>query len=354
MNKEEIFDILKTVSYPGFSRNLVDFGMVRDVEKGPEGWIIRLNVVSKDEQKLETLREEIIEAITEKGEKVAHVLIDTKPAQVKGQKTAGAAKDKNPFEDQKRFEYADHVIAVASGKGGVGKSTIAANLAMALSKQGKSVGLMDLDVYGPSVPTLFGVVNPPRVEDEHTIYPAEKYGIQIMSFGFFLEQDSPVIWRGPLVMKLVTQLLNDVVWKPMDFLILDLPPGTGDVQLSLVQQLKLDGAVIVTTPQDLALADVKRGANMFEKVNTPVLGIVENMSYFVCPHCGKESYIFSKGGGDRESRRLNVPLLGRIPLTEDVMNASDTGCPIVESAPDSEPAKNFSEIATSLTKMLSK
>ncbi len=354
MNKEQIIDILKTVTYPGFSRNIVDFGMVRDVEKGPEGWIIRLNVVSKDEQKLETLREEIIEAITEKGEKAAHVLIDTKPAQVKGQKTAGAAKDKNPFEDQKRFEYADHVIAVASGKGGVGKSTIAANLAMALAKQGKSVGLMDLDVYGPSVPTLFGGVQPPRVEDEHTIYPAEKYGIQIMSFGFFIEQDSPVIWRGPLVMKLVTQFLNDVVWKPMDYLILDLPPGTGDVQLSLVQQVKLDGAIIVTTPQDLALADVKRGANMFSKVNTPVLGIVENMSYFVCPHCGKESYIFSQGGGERESRRLNVPLLGRIPLTEDVMTASDTGCPIVESAPKSPPAKAFGEIATTLEKMLLK
>ncbi|MCD6233971.1 MAG: Mrp/NBP35 family ATP-binding protein [Candidatus Marinimicrobia bacterium] len=354
MNKEQVMDILKTVNYPGFTRNLVDFGMVRDIEKSSEGWIIRLNVVSKDEKKLDTLRKQVIESLAKKGEKTAHVLIDTKPAQIKGQKPSGQAKDKNPFDDQKRFEYADHVIAVASGKGGVGKSTIAANLAMAMAKQGKSVGLMDLDVYGPSVPTLFGVVQPPRVEDEHTIYPAEKYGIQIMSFGFFIEQDSPVIWRGPLVMKLVTQFLNDVVWKPMDFLILDLPPGTGDVQLSLVQQLKLDGAVIVTTPQDLALADVKRGANMFGKVNTPVLGIVENMSYFVCPHCGKESYIFSKGGGDRESRRLNVPLLGRIPLTEDVMNASDTGCPIVESAPDSEPAKNFSGIATSLIKMLQK
>ncbi len=354
MNKEQIFDILKTVTYPGFSRNLVDFGMVREVEKGPEGWIIRLNIISEDTRKLETVRKLVTDALADKDEKTAHILIDTKPAEIKVKKPAGAEKNKNPFEDQKRFEYADHVIAVASGKGGVGKSTIAANLAMALAKQGKSVGLMDLDVYGPSVPTLFGVINPPRVEDEHTIYPAEKYGIQIMSFGFFLEPDSPVIWRGPLVMKLVTQFLNDVVWKPMDFLILDLPPGTGDVQLSLVQQLKLDGAVIVTTPQDLALADVKRGANMFGKVNTPVLGIVENMSYFMCPHCGKESHVFSKGGGDRESRRLNVPLLGRIPLTEDVMTASDTGCPIVESAPDSAPAKIFGDIATSLIKMLPK
>ncbi|MDD3806427.1 MAG: Mrp/NBP35 family ATP-binding protein, partial [Candidatus Marinimicrobia bacterium] len=211
-------------------------------------------------------------------------------------------------------------------------------------------GLLDLDVYGPSIPTLFGVTHVPQSDDDHTIYPAEKYGIQVLSLGFFIEQDSPVIWRGPLVMKLVTQFLNDVVWKPMDILVIDLPPGTGDVQLSLVQQLKLDGAIIITTPQDLALADVKRSANMFGKVNTPILGIIENMSYFKCPSCGKESYIFGKGGGERESQRLNVPLLGRLPLDESIMMASDTGCPIVESLADSPSAKIFGEIATSLIK----
>jgi len=352
LNKENIIELLKQVNYPGFSRNLVDFGMVKDVEKTGEGWIIRLNIVTEDEEKLETVRKNVEKILTDHHERVAHILIDTKKSGEKIKKAPSPDDNKNPFEDQKRFEYADNVIAVASGKGGVGKSTVAANLAMALSKQGKSVGLLDLDIYGPSMPTLFGVVQPPKVESEHVIYPAEKYGLQLMSFGFFVEQDSPVIWRGPLVMKLVTQFLNDVVWKPMDFLILDLPPGTGDVQLSLVQQIALDGVLIVTTPQDLALADVKRGANMFTKVNAPVLGIIENMSYFVCPHCGKESHIFSKGGGDRESRRLNVPLLGKIPLTEDLMNASDTGCPIVESAPESESAQAFGEIATSLQKLL--
>jgi len=354
LNKENIIELLKQINYPGFSRNLVDFGMVREVEKTGEGWIIRLNIVTEDEAIIEAVRKSVEQVLTDHNEKVAHVLIDTKKSGEKINKTTSREENKNPFEDQKRFEYADFVVAVASGKGGVGKSTVAANLAMALSKQGKSVGLLDLDIYGPSMPTLFGVIQPPKVESEHVIYPAEKFGIQLMSFGFFIEQDSPVIWRGPLVMKLVTQFLNDVVWKPMDILILDLPPGTGDVQLSLVQQIALDGVLIVTTPQDLALADVKRGANMFTKVNAPVLGIIENMSYFVCPHCGKESFVFSKGGGDRESRRLNVPLMGKIPLTEDLMNASDTGCPIVESAPDSESALAFGEIATSLLEKLLK
>ncbi len=352
LKKENIIELLKKVNYPGFSRDLVDFGMVRDVEQSSEGWIIRLNIVTDDKEKLETVRKNVVKVLTDQHEKVAHVFIDTNRSGETIKKAPAQDDNKNPFEDQKRFEYAEKVIAVASGKGGVGKSTVAANLAMALSKQGKSVGLLDLDIYGPSLPTLFGVVQPPKVESEHVIYPAEKYGLQLMSFGFFVEQDSPVIWRGPLVMRLVTQFLNDVVWKPMDYLILDLPPGTGDVQLSLVQQIALDGVLIVTTPQDLALADVKRGANMFTKVDAPVLGIIENMSFFVCPHCGKESHIFSKGGGDRESRRLNVPLLGQIPLTEELMNASDTGCPIVESAPESESALAFGKVATSLLELL--
>lgn len=253
--------------------------------------------------------------------------------------------NENPFDLQKKVTYAKHVIAIASGKGGVGKSTVAANLALSLKEKGFSVGLLDLDLYGPSVPMMFGHHKPTESVSEEGILPAVKYGIQLMSLGFFLDTQSAVIWRGPLVTRAVGQLLSDVIWKPMDYLVLDLPPGTGDIQLSLVQKIKLTGAIIVTTPQDLALADVKRAISMFEKVNVPIIGIVENMSYFKCPECGHTSYIFGQNGGFRESERSNVAFLGEIPLNENIMTATDTGCPIVESKPDSEESRHYLEIA---------
>ncbi|MEA2076792.1 MAG: Mrp/NBP35 family ATP-binding protein [Candidatus Marinimicrobia bacterium] len=260
--------------------------------------------------------------------------------------------NKNPFDLQKKLRYTKHVIAIASGKGGVGKSTVAANLALSLKEKGFSVGLLDLDLYGPSVPMMFGQHKPTESVSEEGILPAEKYGIQLMSLGFFLDSNSAVIWRGPLVIKAVDQLLNEVFWKQMDYLIIDLPPGTGDIQLSLVQKIALSGAIIVTTPQDLALADVKRGINMFEKVNVPILGIVENMSYFQCPECGHKSYIFGQNGGYKESERSKVDFLGEIPLNEDIMSAADTGCPIVESKPAGEESKYYMEIAEKLVEKL--
>jgi ATP-binding protein involved in chromosome partitioning len=256
--------------------------------------------------------------------------------------------NQNPFDLQKKLRHADHVIAIASGKGGVGKSTVAANLALSLKEKGFSVGLLDLDLYGPSVPMMFGQHKPTESVSEQGILPAEKYGIQIMSLGFFLDSNAAIIWRGPIVMKAVDQLLNDVWWKKMDYLIIDLPPGTGDIQLSLVQKITLSGAVIVTTPQDLALADVKRGINMFEKVNVPILGIIENMSYFQCPECGHKSYIFGQNGGMKESERSKVDFLGEIPLNEDIMSAADTGAPIVESKPKSPESKYYLDIADKL------
>lgn len=253
--------------------------------------------------------------------------------------------NKNPFEAQKKPVFADKVIAVASGKGGVGKSTVACNLALALKQRGYSAGLLDLDLYGPSIPMMFGQHKPTESVSQEGILPALKFGIQLMSLGFFLDSNSAVIWRGPLVMRAVEQLLTQVVWKKMDYLIIDLPPGTGDIQLSLVQKIALSGAIIVTTPQDLALADVKRGINMFEKVNVPIVGIVENMSYFLCPNCGHQSFVFGQNGGSRESERSGVPLLGEIPLNENIMSAADTGCPIVESKPGGEESVAYFNIA---------
>jgi len=262
--------------------------------------------------------------------------------------------NKDPFDDQKKVPYAKHVIAIASGKGGVGKSTVASNLALALRDKGFSTGLLDLDLYGPSVPIMFGQHKPTEAVSEDGILPAVKFGIQLMSLGFFLDPRSAVIWRGPLVMKAVDQLLHQVIWKKMDYLIIDLPPGTGDIQLSLVQKIALSGAIIVTTPQDLALADVKRGINMFEKVHVPIVGIVENMSYFQCPECKHKSFIFGQNGGLKESRDSNVPFLGEIPLNEDIMTATDTGCPIVESKPGSEESKAYLDIADKVIAFCSK
>jgi ATP-binding protein involved in chromosome partitioning len=259
-----------------------------------------------------------------------------------------SAENKNPFDAQKKPVYAKYIIAVASGKGGVGKSTVAANLAMSLKQKGFSTGLLDLDLYGPSVPIMFGHHKPTESLNQEGILPAQKYGIQLMSLGFFLDSNAAVIWRGPLVTRAVDQLLNQVVWKKMDYLIIDLPPGTGDVQLSLVQKIALSGAIIVTTPQDLALADVKRGINMFEKVNVPIVGIVENMSYFLCPKCGHQSYIFGQNGGLHESERSKVDFLGEIPLNENIMLATDTGCPLVESKPDGEESAYYHKISEKL------
>lgn len=261
-------------------------------------------------------------------------------------------KNQNPFDLQKKAKYAKHVIAIASGKGGVGKSTVAANLALSLKNQGFSVGLLDLDLYGPSVPMMFGQHKPTESVSQEGILPALKYGLQLMSLGFFLDANQAVIWRGPLVMKAVNQLLTEVWWKKMDYLIIDLPPGTGDIQLSLVQNVQLSGAVIVTTPQDLALADVKRGISMFKKVNVPILGIVENMSYFLCPECGHKSFIFGQNGGYKESERSKVEFLGEIPLNEEIMSAADTGAPIVECKPDGPESKYYMDIAEKIAKKL--
>jgi ATP-binding protein involved in chromosome partitioning len=237
------------------------------------------------------------------------------------------------------------IIAVASGKGGVGKSTIAINLALGLRDLGLKVGVLDADIYGPSMPKLLAIRERPQTIGGTRLKPIERHGMPVMSIGFLIEEETPMIWRGPMVMSALTQMLREVEWGALDVMVVDMPPGTGDAQLTMAQQVPLKGAVIVSTPQDLALIDARRGIAMFRRVNVPVLGIVENMSYFICPHCGERSDIFSHGGARAEAERLSVPFLGEVPLDMEIREKSDSGLPVVATAPDGPYAKIFRDIA---------
>ncbi len=238
-----------------------------------------------------------------------------------------------------------HIIAVASGKGGVGKSTTAVNFALALKEQGLKVGVLDADIYGPSMPRLLGIHGQPQQLAGNKLDPMRAYGLKVMSMGFLVDEETPMIWRGPMVMSALTQMLKDVAWGELDVLVVDMPPGTGDAQLTMAQQVPLAGAVIVSTPQDLALIDARKGLNMFKKVNVPVLGIVENMSTFLCPHCGERSDIFGHGGAKDEAARLGVPFLGEVPLTMALRETSDAGKPMVATDPGSPVAQAYRDIA---------
>ncbi|MGC1682548.1 MAG: Mrp/NBP35 family ATP-binding protein, partial [Pseudolabrys sp.] len=240
----------------------------------------------------------------------------------------------------------DAVIAVASGKGGVGKSTTAVNLALGLRDLGLKVGMLDADIYGPSLPKLLAIKEKPQTIGGTRLKPIERYGLTVMSIGFLIDEETPMIWRGPMVMSAITQMLREVEWGKLDIMVVDMPPGTGDAQLTMAQQVPLKGAVIVSTPQDLALIDARRGVAMFKRVNVPVLGVVENMSYFLCPSCGTRSDIFSHGGARHEAERLGVPFLGEVPLHMTIREKSDAGLPVVATAPDGEHARIYRDIAT--------
>ncbi len=246
-----------------------------------------------------------------------------------------------------------HIVAVASGKGGVGKSTTACNLALALSAQGLKVGLLDADIYGPSVPKLFGLSGKPKVIEERLLAPMDGYGIKVMSIGFLIEPETAMIWRGPMVQSAITQMLREVAWGELDILVVDMPPGTGDAQLTMAQATPLSGAVIVSTPQDLALIDARRGVTMFRKVAVPILGVIENMATFVCPNCGHSSHIFGHGGARAEAARLDVPFLGEIPLNMTIRETSDAGRPVVAVDPDGPQAQIYRTIAAQLWSNLS-
>jgi ATP-binding protein involved in chromosome partitioning len=246
-----------------------------------------------------------------------------------------------------------NIIAVASGKGGVGKSTVAANLALALAAEGANVGVLDADIYGPSQPRMFGIEGRPDSPDGRTIEPMMNHGVQLMSIGFLVAEDTPMIWRGPMVTQALTQLLNDTRWRELDYLVIDLPPGTGDIQLTLAQRVPVAGAVIVTTPQDIALLDAKRGLQMFQKVEVPVLGIVENMATHICSNCGHEEHVFGEGGGERMAQQYRVPLLGSLPLDIRIREQADGGNPTVAAIPDSDIAARYREIARNTAAQLS-
>src|SRR6202165_3744005 len=258
----------------------------------------------------------------------------------------------SPMSKQSEIPRIAGVIAVASGKGGVGKSTTALNLARGLRDLGLRVGLLDADIYGPSVPRLTGIREKPQLNDARKMIPIQRFGLAIMSIGFLVEEDTAMIWRGPMVMSAITQMLRDVAWGTLDILVVDMPPGTGDAQLTLAQNMPLKGAIIISTPQDLSLIDARRGLAMFKKVNVPVLGIVENMSYFQCPHCGTRSDIFGHGGARHEAERLAVPFLGEIPLHMSIRVTSDSGTPVVESEPDGPHAAIYRAIGAKVRDQL--
>jgi ATP-binding protein involved in chromosome partitioning len=344
MSEDKLKSLLQQVKYPGFSKDVVAFGLIQNVRETDNSVELGVKFSSEKEETRQEILSNIENVLRAGGyDKISIEVIQT-PAQPAASQDAAEVPS---------IPGVKHTVAVASGKGGVGKSTVAANLATALRKQGHRVGILDLDVFGPSLPITMGVHEVPKVLPGNKLQPVEHYDMSLMSLGFLLNDSSPVIWRGAMVTKMVSQFLFDVEWGDLDYLILDLPPGTGDVQLTLVQQVAMTGAVIVTTPQDLALQDVERGANMFEKVNTPVLGIVENMSYHVCENCGHTSQIFSSGGGDKESRRLDVPLLAKIPLNAEIMKAGEEGKPLVIHQPDSEAAAVFRDIASKVHELVS-
>jgi ATP-binding protein involved in chromosome partitioning len=263
---------------------------------------------------------------------------------------APAAPARPPAPTPKHYPNLGRVLAISSGKGGVGKSTVAVNLAVALAKGGARVGLMDADIYGPNIPRMMGVSGAPPVVREK-IVPLEAHGVKLISLGMMIEPDQPAIWRGPIVMKIITQFLQDVAWGQLDYFIVDMPPGTGDAQLSLVQATQVDGAIIVTTPQEVSVGDALRGVKMFQRVGVPVLGIVENMSWFECPHCGKPSALFGSGGGERLAKTVELPLLGQVPLYTRVMEGGDAGTPIVTADAGSSAARALAAIAEKIASL---
>lgn len=344
-SKEAVLAALKSVKYPGFSRDIVSFGLVKEVSFGNGLLEVLMALTTGEPNVAEEIRDESLKILRSlPGVNEAKVKIDIQaPAQ-----TPGAAAGSAGGMGATKIAGVRNVIAVASGKGGVGKSTVAANLALALANSGVRTGLCDCDIYGPSVAMMFGSMDRPYADDQDRIIPIERYGVKLMSMGFLLDESAPAVLRGPMVTRYTQQFLRQVAWGELDYLVLDMPPGTGDIQLTVVQTVALAGAIVVTTPQEVALIDARKAATMFSKTSVEVLGIVENMSYFLCPGDGKEYDIFGTGGGEREAARLGVPLLGRIPIEPAVREAGDLGKPVVAAMPESAAAQEFMRIAREL------
>jgi ATP-binding protein involved in chromosome partitioning len=339
ITEDDIRNALKNVKYPGYSRDIVSFGLVKQVASNAGAINVAMAITSADP--------EVGRQIKTESERVLRALPDVKTVYVQvqqpGPPAAGAA-PASPFGQQNRVPGIRRVVAVASGKGGVGKSTVSVNLACALRHLGAKVGLLDCDIYGPSIPLMMGVHQKPTISEDEKMVPPSNYGIKLMSMGFLLEGDQPVIWRGPMIMKTIQQFFSSVEWGELDILLVDLPPGTGDAQLSLCQTVPLDGGVIVTTPQEASLGVVRKGIAMFQKVNVPILGIIENMSYFTTP-TGERVEIFGHGGGQSEARRQDVSFLGEVPIYVDIRKGGDEGVPVVISAPASPAGQTFIHVA---------
>lgn len=343
ISEDEIREALKSVRYPGFSRDIVSFGLIKSVTIDNGDVRVQLALATNDPNVPATIKRDADEALRNLGLTNPKVLIDIH-APPAGAGAGGMVATRIPG--------IKHAVAIASGKGGVGKSTVAANLAVALEQTNARVGLCDCDIYGPSISLMFGTRERPMATDENRIIPIEQYNLKLMSMGFLLDDTSPAILRGPMVTRYTQQFLRQVEWGPLDYLILDLPPGTGDIQLTIVQTVALSGAIIVTTPQEVALIDARKAATMFEKVNVPVLGLIENMSYFISPSDNKRYDIFGSGGGEREAKRLRVPLLGQIPIDIATRESGDRGLPITAQEQQNAVAAEFGRIARGLREEL--
>jgi ATP-binding protein involved in chromosome partitioning len=334
----EILAELKKVKYPGFTRDIVSFGIIKDIEVAHAGVTIVVAAPSAKPEVVQQISEEVKQAVSAMpGVPAVEVRIETPAAEAQPRPQQTMARRSIPG--------VAHIVAVASGKGGVGKSTVAVNLALAMRALGWRVGLMDADVYGPSIAMMVGVEKAVSLTPERRIIPLERFGIRYVSMALFINDETAVIWRGPMVTKLETEFLFNVEWGELDCLVLDLPPGTGDAQLTITQRVELDGGVVVTTPQEIALVDVKRGVEMFGEVKVPVLGVVENMSYYACRKCGKRHEIFSHGGGARYAAELGVPFLGELPIARELREGADTASPIVAVNPAHPVSEAFKQIA---------
>ncbi|AOG05460.1 Mrp/NBP35 family ATP-binding protein [Bosea sp. RAC05] len=354
LTQADILRALELVKLPASGQSLSASGRVADILIDGGKVIFAIGIDATEAAAMEPVRkaaESAVSGLPGVSQVLVGLTADKAPssaaaqARQQAQRPAPGAGPGGPTPKAAGVPGVKQIIAVASGKGGVGKSTTTANLAVALSVLGLKVGVLDADIYGPSVPKIFGITGKPRLVSGRTLAPMEAYGLKIMSIGFLIDEETPMIWRGPMVISAITQMLREVAWGELDVLVVDMPPGTGDAQLTMAQQTPLAGAVIVSTPQDLALLDARRGVAMFKKVEVPILGIVENMSYFICPECGTRSDIFAHGGARHEAERLGVPFLGEVPLAMPIRETSDSGRPIVASDPDTAHAKAYLGIA---------
>jgi ATP-binding protein involved in chromosome partitioning len=339
--EDDIKNALRGVKYPGYSRDIVSFGLVK--EAGAKDGVVRVVI------QFTAGTPEIFEQVRTESVRVLKALPGVTAVEIEIRAPAGPqAATSSPWQNQNRVPGIKRIVAVASGKGGVGKSTTSVNLACALQQLGARVGLLDCDIYGPSIPLMMGTREKPTLSgDEKKMVPPVSHGVKLMSIGFLIEGDAPVIWRGPMIMKTIQQFVTSVAWGELDYLLVDLPPGTGDAQLSLCQTVPLDGGVVVTTPQEASLGVVRKGIAMFEKVNVPILGIIENMSYFTAPN-GERVEIFGHGGGRAEAERQKIDFLGEIPIFTAIREGGDRGVPIVVSEPKSAPSGAFMKVAETL------